>query len=146
MEFVFHTCTRALFLKTNYPKIVMGPLEWTNVPARNCISLVYLCSLSLMLFIRFALDKCFALSCGTLHDPRRAPDFLLPTVSTRADLMKLRWKNVAPCFGPAKRLCIHLTKRMNTACHHIYCNKRRSLLFPGTYIALRTDMFFCGES
>jgi hypothetical protein len=83
-----------------------------------------------MLFIRFALDKCFAMSCGTLHDPLRAPDFLLPTVSTRADLMKLGWQNSAACFGPAKRLCIRLTKSMNT-------------LLVVTFLATKVDVVYC---
>lgn len=84
----------------------MDPLVNECPYTKLCISLVYFCSLSLMLFIRFALDKCFALSCGTLHDPRRAPDSLLATVITRADLMMLRWQNVAPYFDPPKRPCI----------------------------------------
>ena len=139
---------RCLSLKTNYPKIVMGHFRVNECPCTKLrISLVYFCSLSLMFFIRFARDKCFALSCGTLHDPLRAPDFLLPTVSTRADLMKLQWQNSAPCFGPSKRLCIHVTKSLNTACRHISCNKRwRSLLSTYTHIALRIEMFFWGES
>jgi hypothetical protein len=138
----------SLSLKTSCPKIVMGPLDWTNVPSLNPVS-----RKSTAQSVSHAVHplRSRQLFCSVVWNiawfsegPRLSPSHR----RTRANLMKLRWQNSAPYFGPAKRLCMHLPTSMNTACH-ISCSKTgRRLIYrslKGSYYVTNRGVLLGGS-